>query len=152
MTITVTQTVETRIRISTDNREGSILLKQKEGLTPTKLHTPPLEGFCSLNTENTLGHASCVPLQCYAWSRSLHAVTKCLLYVVLLLMGPSVTIPPDNTWHACGTVPDVSYPLRLFGIQNVEDARLRACVLSYLWRSFVGGIVDRLLLLPMWGY
>ena len=76
---------------------------------------------------------------------------KCLFYGVFPIMGPSVTIPPDNTWHACGTVPDVSYPLRLFGIQNVEDARLRACVLSYLWHSFVGGVVDRLLLRPTWG-
>ena len=73
-----------------------------------------------------------------------------MVYVVFLIMGPSVTIPPDNTWHACGTALDVSYPLRLFGIQDVEDSWFRACVLSYLWRSFVGGIVGRFLLLAMW--
>ena len=73
-----------------------------------------------------------------------------MVYAVFLIMGPSVTIPPDNTWHACGTAPGASYPLRLFGIQNVEDSWFRACVVTYLWRSFVGGIVGRLLLLPMW--
>ena len=69
---------------------------------------------------------------------------------VFLLMGPSVTIPPDNTWHARGTAPGASYPLRLFGLQDVEDSRFRAYVLPDLWRNFVGGIVARLLLLPMW--
>ena len=66
-------------------------------------------------------------------------------------MGPSVTIPADNTWHACGTALGASYPLRLFGIQNVEDARLRVYLLAYFWRSFFGGVVARLLLLPSWG-
>ena len=76
---------------------------------------------------------------------------RCLVYAVFPIMGLSVTIPPDNTWHACGTAPGASYPLHLFGIQDVEDSRFRACVLPYLWRSFVGGVVDRLLLLPSWG-
>ena len=38
----------------------------------------------------------------------------------------------------------------LFGLQEVEDSRFRARVLPDLWRSCVGGIVDRFLLLPMW--
>ena len=66
-----------------------------------------------------------------------------------LLMGPPFTIPPDNTWHARGTAPGASYPLRLFGLQDVEDSRLRARVLADLRRSCVGGIADGSWLLPM---
>ena len=49
----------------------------------------------------------------------------------------------DNAWRV-GTTP-------LFGLQNVEDARLRAYVLAYFWCSFLGGVVAQLLLLPLWG-
>ena len=35
----------TGIRVSTNIREDSILLSKKECLTPTILHTPPLEVF-----------------------------------------------------------------------------------------------------------
>ena len=49
----------------------------------------------------------------------------------------------DNAWRV-GTTP-------LFGLQNVEDARLRAYVLAYFWCSFLGGVVAQLLIMPLWG-
>ena len=39
----------------------------------------------------------------------------------------------------------------IFGLQNVQDARLRGYVLAYFLRSFLGGVVAQLLLLPLWG-
>mgnify|MGYP006973845379 FL=1 len=42
-------------------------------------------------------------------------------------------------------------PTPLFILQNIEDARLRAYVLAHFWRSFLGGLVAQLLLLPLWG-
>ena len=92
-----------------------------------------------------------MPLQCYAWSRSLRAITKRLLYAVLLLMGPSVTIPANNTWHACGTAPWRVGPTPLFSLQNVKDSRLRAYVLAQFWPSFLDDVVAQLLILPLWG-
>ena len=59
-------TLTTLLTILADNRdtrirEDSILFQQK-GLTLTKLHTPLLEDFYFLYTENTFGHATCVSL------------------------------------------------------------------------------------------
>ena len=118
MTITVSQTVATRIRVSTDMREGSILLKQKKGLTPTKLHVTPLwRVFCSLNAEirlvtllvcrykAMLGHAPSVPLQnAYSTPYSLLWVRRLLFRQTTIHINPNVEACVQHIHEMCSTL------------------------------------------------
>ena len=100
-------------------------------------YTHPQGSFPSIYIRS-VGHASSVPLHCRRRLRLKRTVTGYTTCAFLLLsLSPPVTIPPDNTWHARGTVLCASYPLHLFGVQDVQDPWFYACVWSFLYRNFV---------------
>ena len=69
---------------------------QKKASRPYKI-THPHRGFYKLKYAGSVGHASCVPLHSKAAVTLLAYRYKMYVCAVFLLMGPSVTIPPDNS-------------------------------------------------------
>ena len=133
--------------ITQESEKTNTLIMQKRAAschTKKQLHTP--QGSFPSIYIRSVGHASSVPLYCrqrLRLKRTVIGYTSCAF--LLLSLSPPVTIPPDNTWHARGTVLCASYPLHLFGIQDVQDPRFCACVRFFLYRDFVGhlGLLPR---------
>ena len=67
----------------------------------------------------------------------LHSLKCFVIYIYFILCAPCplVTIPADNTWHACGTVPWHVGPTLLFVLQNIQNGRFWLLAVVRTWCS-----------------